>query len=68
MNKEVIEELGTSFSSEAEPLVIEVDGETLRLSGTAEQQYARWREILRKIHARETGLLPEAAGTLPGKQ
>jgi hypothetical protein len=68
MNKEVIEELGTSFSSEAEPLVIEVDGETLRLSGTAEQQYARWREILRKIHARETGLLPEAAGTAPGKQ
>jgi hypothetical protein len=68
MNKEVIEELGTSFSSEAESLVIEVDGETLRLSGTAEQQYARWREILRKIHARETGLLPEAAGTAPGKQ
>ena len=60
INREVIEELGTSFRSEAEPLVIEVDGETLRLSGTAEQQYARWRRILRKIYARETGLLPEA--------
>ena len=68
MNKEVIEELGSSFSSEAEPLVIEVDGETLRLSGTAEQQYTRWREILRKIYARESGLLPEAAGTEQRKQ
>ncbi len=60
INREVIEELGTSFSSEAEPLVIEVDGETLRLTGSAEQQYARWRGILRKIYARETGLLQEA--------
>ncbi len=60
INKEIIEELGISFSSEAEPLVIEVDGETLRLAGSAEQQYTRWREILRKIYARETGLLPEA--------
>lgn len=60
INKEVIEELGTSFSSEAEPLLIEVEGETLRLAGSAEQQYSRWREILRKIYAREIGLLPEA--------
>jgi len=59
MNRAVIEELGTSFSSEARPLVIEVEGETLRLTGSAEQQYSRWREILRKIYAREAGLLPE---------
>ena len=59
MNRAVIEELGTSFSSEAQPLVIEVEGETLRLTGSAEQQYSRWREILRKIYAREAGLLPE---------
>ena len=61
INREVIEELGISFRSEAEPLVIEVDGETLRLSGSAEQQYARWRSILRNIYAKETGLLPETA-------
>ena len=59
MNRAVIEELGASFSSEAQPLVFEVDGETLRLTGSAEQQYSRWREILRKIYAREAGLLPE---------
>ncbi|RUM35178.1 MAG: hypothetical protein DSY58_07305 [Desulfobulbus sp.] len=61
INREVIEELGASFSSEAEPLVVEVQGETMRLTGTAEQQYARWRSILREMYARESGLLPPSA-------
>jgi hypothetical protein len=71
INKEVIEELGVSFSSEAEPLVIEVEGETFRLTGSAEEQYAKWREILKQIYARETGLITDEAlpeqsnGTLP---
>ena len=60
INKEAIEELGTSFSSEAEPLVIEVEGETIRLTGTAEQQYARWRKLLRDLYAKETGLIDSA--------
>ena len=58
INQEAIEELGVSFSSEAKPLVIEVEGETVRLTGTAEQQYTHWRELLRQIYARETGLIP----------
>jgi len=61
INKEVIEELGVSFSSEAEPLVIEVEGETFRLTGSAEEQYAKWREILKQIYARETGLITDEA-------
>ncbi len=61
INKEVIEELGVSFSSEAEPLVVEVEGETYRLTGTAEEQYAKWREILKQIYARETGLITDEA-------
>jgi hypothetical protein len=59
INKEVIEELGVSFSSEAEPLVIEVEGETIRLTGTAEEKYAKWRQILKQIYARETGLITD---------
>ena len=59
MNKEVIEELGISFSSEAEPLVIEIEGETIRLTGSAEQQYGKWRQILKQIYARETGLVSD---------
>jgi len=56
INKEVIEELGESFASEAEPLVIEVKGETVRLTGSAEEQYAAWRRLLKHIYAKETGL------------
>jgi hypothetical protein len=57
INQEAIEELGTSFSAEAEPLVIEVEGKTVQLTGSAEQQYAKWRSMLRRIYARETGLI-----------
>jgi len=57
INKAAIEELDTSFSAEAEPLVIEVDGRTIRLTGSAEQQYSKWRSMLKQIYARETGLL-----------
>lgn len=62
INEEAIEELGTSFSSEAEPLTIEVEGQTVRLTGSAEQQYATWRSLLKQIYAQETGLIdnPEA--------
>ena len=56
IHKEVIEELSISFASEAEPLVIEVVGETVRLNGSAEEQYRKWREMLRDIYAQETGL------------
>ncbi len=57
INRSAIEELGVSFSSEAEPLVVEVEGQTIRLSGSAEQQYTKWRNLLKEIYARETGLL-----------
>lgn len=56
IHKDVIEELSVSFSSEATPLVVEVMGETVRLTGSAEQQYDQWRRALRDIYAAETGL------------
>jgi hypothetical protein len=59
INKDAIEELGASFGSEAEPLVIEVDGEVIRLTGSAEQQYAQWRQLLKQIYFTELGLPDE---------
>jgi hypothetical protein len=56
IHKDVIEELNMSFTSEAEPLVVEVVGETVRLTGSAEEQYRKWRAMLRNIYASETGL------------
>lgn len=62
IHKNVIEELSISFSSEAEPLVVEVVGETIRLTGSAEEQYQKWRQMLRQIYASETGLPLDSAG------
>ena len=62
IHKDVIEELNISFSSEAEPLVVEVVGETVRLTGSAEEQYQKWREMLRDIYAAETGLPLDSDG------
>lgn len=56
MNREVIEELGESFTSESKPILVEVNGETTRLTGTAKEQYDRWRQLLKKIYLSETGL------------
>ena len=56
IHRESIEELGLSFSSEARPLVVEVDGETIQLTGSAEAQYEQWRVLMKQIYASETGL------------
>ena len=60
IHRDAIEELGHSFASEAQPLVVEVDGRTHKLTGSAEEQYTRWRGLLRQIYTTETGL-PGAA-------
>ncbi len=68
MNVEVIKELGESFTADARPLVVEVNGETVRLTGTARQQYAEWRALLKKIYHEERGFdddLPVIIGQEP---
>ena len=55
IHQAAIEELGESFSSEAQPLVVEVDGEVHKLTGSAESQYQQWRALMREIYASETG-------------
>ncbi len=53
---QALQELGASFDGEVEPMVIEVDGRVLRLSGSVETQYETWRHLLSSIWADETGL------------
>ena len=43
IHAEALEELGESFQAEVEPLVINVEGKTLTLTGSAETQYEQWR-------------------------
>jgi hypothetical protein len=59
---DALKEAGAGFNAEAEPLVVEVEGQTRRLTGTAEARYKEWRRLLREIYAAETVVVvPEAA-------
>ncbi|MEM7246816.1 MAG: hypothetical protein AAF533_15800 [Acidobacteriota bacterium] len=56
IHREALGELATSFHSEVSPLRVEVEGRTLQLEGTADQQYAQWRGLLQRIFEEESGL------------
>lgn len=55
MYREDIRELSESFIAEAAPLTVQVEGESRRLTGTAEAQYESWRKLLKDIYQLETG-------------
>ena len=61
IHEDALRELGTSFEAEVSPFVVEVEGETVELTGSAEAQYQSWRALLRKIYFSETGLIVPAA-------
>jgi hypothetical protein len=48
-----VKELVTSFESEAAAQVVEVEGRSLKLTGTAEEQYREWRRLLAQIYREE---------------
>jgi hypothetical protein len=50
-----IKELSESFGEEMQPVVMEFQGKQYELTGSAEEQFKRWRELLRKIYIAETG-------------
>src|SRR6187455_249272 len=52
---DALKELTTSFQSEVAPQVVEVEGHTLRLTGTVEDQYREWRKLLKQLYEEETG-------------
>ena len=65
-----IEELSESFGNEMQPVVMDFQGKKYELTGSAEEQFKRWRELLRKIYVEETGFDPNlpAAGEAGEKQ
>jgi hypothetical protein len=74
IHADALEELGASFGADVEPVVTEVEGRTVKLSGSVDQQYHEWQKILRELFAAETGeTLPHVAidgvedkATVPG--
>jgi hypothetical protein len=63
IHADALRELGASFGADIQPVVLEVEGRTVELHGSAEEQYREWRELLREIFVAETGLKPAAAPT-----
>jgi hypothetical protein len=46
-------ELASSFQADVSTQVVEVEGRSLKLTGTAEEQYREWRQMLREYQAEE---------------
>jgi hypothetical protein len=68
IHTESLKQLGDSFQSEVQPMVVDVEGRTLQLKGSAEEQYAEWRQLLRQLYENETGLpAAPAAAAPPGR-
>ncbi|TLM76613.1 hypothetical protein ACONUD_10995 [Microbulbifer harenosus] len=55
MHIEALQELGDSMEAEVEPRIVELEDRTVTLSGSVENQYQQWRELLKEIYEVETG-------------
>ena len=74
LHSDSLKQLGESFQAEVQPMVVEVEGRTLQLKGTAEEQYTEWRRLLKELYENETGVAvpvtpvpAEAASKAPAK-
>ncbi|HEY8508754.1 MAG TPA: hypothetical protein VIL32_10375 [Steroidobacteraceae bacterium] len=64
VHAQALKELSQSFQAEVAPQVVDVEGRTLRLTGTAEEQYREWRKLLHELYLEEAGgEAPQQAGT-----
>ncbi len=55
IHEQALQELTQSLSLEIAPNVLDIEGETRELTGSAERQYAQWRDILAEIYREERG-------------
>lgn len=55
LHLDAIAELSESFGAEAAPMIVNVEGQERRLTGTAAAQYESWRTLLKEIYEAETG-------------
>lgn len=62
IHRETLQELAASFSSDAQTLRVEMEGQTVALTGSVQEQMAQWRELLQKLY-REENRLPDAGLT-----
>ncbi|MGM0634106.1 MAG: hypothetical protein ACQETO_13165 [Pseudomonadota bacterium] len=56
MHIATLQEMGQSLESEVAPRLIDLENRTIRLTGTVEEQYEQWRDILVEMYETETGM------------
>jgi len=66
MHSTAIEELSESFGTEMQPVTMEFEGNQYKLTGSAEEQFKHWKQLLRQIYFAETGLEPTPSSEDPG--
>ena len=54
--KEKISESTNAFNDEVQPINIQLEGQTIRLTGNADEMFTQWRVLLKSIYIDETGL------------
>lgn len=55
LHSDALEELGESLENEVAPRVFSLDDRTITLTGSVEEQYAQWKEVLADIYASQVG-------------
>lgn len=58
LHAEAIKELNQSINDDVAPRVVELEGKTVTLSGSAQEQYEQWRKLLHERYAAEIGAAP----------
>ena len=56
IHEQALQELTQSLGREITPNVLDIEGATVELTGSAEQQYAQWRSMLQALYEAERGL------------
>ena len=52
-----LRELNEALASEITPYVLDIEGRTIQITGSAEQQFTQWKTLLSKIYADESDLI-----------
>jgi hypothetical protein len=65
IHAQALKEVSESFQSEVAPQVVDVEGRTLRLTGTAEEQYREWRKLLHQLYLEENGVATPGTASPP---
>lgn len=57
IHMDALQELGDSLENEVAPRVLDLDNRSITLTGSVEEQYAQWKEVLADLYAAEVGEL-----------